>query len=599
MGRVYQLGAALTVVFGIQACEFPRDAKPSILIIAVEGLGFNSLNCDAEELGESSLEGLRTFCDESVRFSHAYTPSTLSQAALASVLTGLYPFDHGVRTNGSDFLSGRFRTLSEVASLRRYHTFFVSGGAPIWRKSGLAQGFEVFDDNLEPSVAQPFRPALEVSKLAVSWLEQQRDGRPFFATLFFADLQFPQWATVSDDGDPREKSHMGQVAEVMESLNVLVRYLKAEKLWHRTHVVLMGLNSLERPMTSLTGEPTLLSLKSSSTQVALFIKPVSKVRDTGLQWAIDRNVSLVDVSHTIFGWLNETPPASSLTELQPKTLVSALIQPEPNWNEERLILSESAWAEWLEGAGVRWAIRQKQFLYIHDRRPLIYNTLTDKLENMPLKAADPLWSSLSRDVNNLLVSTKAPQFRGVSPFWTDQLQVARELWREGRVRPVKGNPPWTRWYLRRALAQRNWKDVKRLASEIGDPAGTYVASKHLGEFYPLPRNSCLRLILHAKGDKKTYQSECQDERILALYSWQTAEGDEERSAAQERFTRLYSQNLLDQEIGRLNFLGGLRWDVDREWPAGPAAVDYLLTLKEFEPFVRKLPSLRQGEDVRL
>lgn len=597
MGRVYRLGVALLVTLSVQACEFSRDGKPSVLILAVEGLGFNSLNCDAEELGESSLEGLRTFCDESVRFSHAYTPSTLSQSALASVLTGLYPFDHGVRTNGSEFLSARFRSLAEVASARRYHTFFVSGGAPILRKSGLAQGFEVFDDNVEPSLGQPYRPALEVSRLALSWLEQQRDGRPFFAALYFADLQFPQLATVSDDGDAREKSHMGQVAEVMESLNILVRHLKAQKLWHRTHVILMGLNSLERPITQI--EPAALSLKSSSTQVALFIKPVSKARDTGLQWAIDRNVSLIDVSHTIFGWLGENPPPTSLSVLQPKTLVSALVQPEPNWNDERLILSESAWGDWLEGAGLRWALRQKQFLYIHDRRPLIFNTLTDKLENMPLKPGDPQWSLLSKDVAALLGQAQVQPFRGLSLFWSEQLRIARELWVEGRERPIKGNPPWTRWYLRQALNQRNWKEVRRLATEIGDPTGIYVASKHLGEFYPLPRNPCLRLILQAKGDKKAYQSECQDERLLALHAWRVAAADEDRGPVQERFTRLFGLNLLDQEIGRLNFLGGLRWDVDREWPTAPAAVDYILTLKEFDSFARRLPGLREGEDTRL
>lgn len=593
MGRV-----ALVTALCLTGCEFPRETKPSILVIAVDGLSFNSANCDAEELGESSLEGLKTFCEESVRFSHAFTPSTMSQSALASVLTGLYPFDHGVRTNGTEFLSARFRTLAEAASSRRYRTAFVSGGAPIWRKSGLAQGFEIFDDTVELSPAQLYRPASEVVKIAIKWFEEQSDGRPFFTTLFLADLQFPRVATVSDSGDAREKSRAGQVEEVMESLNVLVRFLKSEKRWNRTHVVLLGLNSLDRPASS--AEPSPLSLKSSSTQVALFMKPASKDRDAGLQWAIDRNVSLVDVSHTIFGWLNEAPPATSLPELQPKTLVSALIQPEPNWNEERLILSETAWPDWLEGAGVRWALRQKQFLYIHDKKPLIYNTLTDKLENMPLKSADPLWSSLSKDVNALLFKAKVPPFRGMSLFWTEQLQVAKELWVDrASPRPVKGNPPWTKWYLRRALVNKQWKEAKRLSQDLGDPVGTYVSSKHLGEFFPLPRNPCVRLVLHSKGDQKTYQSECEDERVLALHAWRTAGNDEEKAAAQERFTRANAQNLLDLEAGRMNYLGDLRWDVDREAPGGPNVADYLMSLKDFEPFVKKLPGLREAEDIRL
>src|SRR5690606_39048118 len=137
-----------------------------------------------------------------------------------------------------------------------------------------------------------------------------------------------------------------------------------------------------------------------------------------------------------------------------------------------------------------------------------------------------------------------------------------------------GNPPWTKWYLRRALNLKQWKEAKRLSQDLGDPVGTYVAAKHLGEFFPLPRNPCLRLILHSKGDPKAYQSECEDDRVLALHAWRTAKSDEEKAGAQERFSRSYSQNLLDLEAGRMNYLGDLRWDVDREAPGGPGVADY-------------------------
>jgi len=110
----------------LSGCELTRDNQPSVLVIAVEGLSFETVGCDAEE-----FEGLKDFCEESVRFSHAYTPSDMSQASMASLLTGLYPFDHGVRHNGDNFLSARFRTLAEGALARHYRTLFVSGGPPI------------------------------------------------------------------------------------------------------------------------------------------------------------------------------------------------------------------------------------------------------------------------------------------------------------------------------------------------------------------------------------------------------------------------------------------------------------------------------------
>lgn len=577
----------------VGGCDIARDREPSILVIAVEGLSFESLSCDVDELG-----GLKSFCEESVRFSHAYTPSGMSQAAMASLLTGLYPFDHLVRNNGNDFLSAKFRTLAEGALSRNYHTLFVSGGPPIWRKSGLAQGFEVFDDTMDLSPGIYYRPSEEVMRLFQHWSGEVQDGRSQFSVLFLADLQFPEVVTHTNEGEVRELSPDAQKEEVVESIGTLVGWLKAKKRWNSTHVVLVGLNTLSDH--NLKNEATPLSLRSAATQVTLFIKPARKERDNVIQWAVDRNVSLVDVGHTMFGWLGLEAPNSSLPELQPQSLANALSEAEPNWDENRLVLSETAWPDWLEGAGVRWAIRQNQFLYIHDKKPLIFNTLTDRLESLPLKKNDPLWTAMNADVMNLLHRSKAAPYQGMSPNWPEKIARAKELFKEGIVNePSSEDRTWNRWYLRLALNQRKWKDVKKYAQQLGDPIGSYIASKQLNEPGPMPKNNCLRLMLSTKGDKKSWQSECEDERVLALYSWQSARNDEERMQAQERFLRLQGHSFMDQEIGRLNYLNDLRWDVDRQIPEMPATVDYLLTLKELEPFNKKLAGFLGAKNGRL
>ncbi|NJL25006.1 MAG: sulfatase-like hydrolase/transferase [Calothrix sp. SM1_5_4] len=377
----------------------PKGEPALRLVIAVEGLGFETLNCEVDD-GESSVEGFNAFCAESVRFTHAFAPSTMSQATMASLLTGLYPVDHQVRNNGGDFLSARYKTLAEVALSRKYRTFFVSGGPPIWRKSGLAQGFEIFDDNMEIEPGIYYRPAEEVFRQLMQWIDRDLGGQSFMAAAFLADLQFPEIMTRTSDGVIREKSAQGQLEEIGESLGGLVRFLKARKRWNSTNVVLVGLNSLSRFPTD--EDPLPLSLRSDSVQVSLFIKPARKERDNPFQWTVDRDVSLVDVGHTMFHWLGGDAPSASLSQVQPRSLASALNKPEPNWKEDRLILTETAWPDWLEGGGVRWAIRQNQFLYIHDKRPLIFNTLTDRMESLPLRTNDPLWLSLNGDVMALI-----------------------------------------------------------------------------------------------------------------------------------------------------------------------------------------------------
>ena len=600
MGR-FMLRALIWTSFAaaLNGCDLPFKAGPSILMIAVEGLKTELLGCDTEFGGEPGMTGLQALCEESVRFSHAFAPSTMSQPNLSSLLTGLYPIDHGVHDNGTNFLSARHRTVAEAALSRRYRTLFVSGGPPIWRKSGLAQGFETFDDVVDVSPGMYYRRADEVFATTTHWLQHEVGTDPFLSVMYLADLQFPHVATKTNDGVVREKSAVAQLEEITESLDDLVRTLKARRRWNHTNVILVGVSG-DLGGGESEREPAITSLRAGSVQVSLLIKPAQKERDNVISWAVDRNVSLVDVGRTMLEWLGEAPPKSSLPLATPESLVPALTSAEPNVTEDRLILTESGWPEWRDQAGIRFAVRQNQFVFVHDRRPLIFNTLTDRMESLSLKPTDPLWTSLNEDVMSLLSDPRTTPFEGGARGTLDQLDVARELWRDHvGNRRARRDDPWARWYLRQALTARDWREVRKLATELNDPVGVFVAARNLGEAAHTPRQPCLRLVLPPRHDRRNYRPECEDERTLALYAWQSAKSDEERQSAQERSMRLFTNAWIDQDVGRLNLLNGLRWDVARRYPEKPATIEYLLTLKDFEPFARKVLSFLNAKDLRL
>src|ERR1039457_5933799 len=92
--------ASGTLIFLSLGCSpsSPRG-DGSILIIAVSNFRADDLTCGLS--GDSITPQLDTICKESVRFTHAYTPSVLTIPALASILTGLYPAEHGVHRNGA------------------------------------------------------------------------------------------------------------------------------------------------------------------------------------------------------------------------------------------------------------------------------------------------------------------------------------------------------------------------------------------------------------------------------------------------------------------------------------------------------------------
>ncbi|MEQ1664827.1 MAG: sulfatase-like hydrolase/transferase, partial [Bdellovibrionales bacterium] len=95
--------ALLILLLNISGCSWQTPRGPSILVIAIESLGADSFYCGKPD--SEFADGLGLLCADGVRFTHAYTPSTMSQAAMASVFTGMYPKDTGVRHNGSQYLS--------------------------------------------------------------------------------------------------------------------------------------------------------------------------------------------------------------------------------------------------------------------------------------------------------------------------------------------------------------------------------------------------------------------------------------------------------------------------------------------------------------
>src|ERR1700722_6704476 len=84
-----RFGTSLVALFCIfvTGCgpSLPRG-EGSILIVAISNFRADDLGCGLS--GDSITPQLDLICQESIRFTHAYTPSTLGVPALASIFTG-------------------------------------------------------------------------------------------------------------------------------------------------------------------------------------------------------------------------------------------------------------------------------------------------------------------------------------------------------------------------------------------------------------------------------------------------------------------------------------------------------------------------------
>ncbi|MBX9769684.1 MAG: sulfatase-like hydrolase/transferase, partial [Bdellovibrionales bacterium] len=369
--------AALVVggAVSIFGCQFQSEKKDSVLIVAVDAIP--QIYCD-EGIGQEVL--FKTLCQESVRFTHAFTTSTSAQAALASILTGLFPFEHRLRDNSTrSTLSAKFETLAERALREGYRTSLISGGPPIWRTSGLGQGFEMVEDNVTLSQERLFRKFGESVDLFIGWTEQVDSDVPFFSVLYAPDNRFL---------NPNSNDYLSSEFER------LIAELKKKKRWDSTHVVLVGLSGAGLPLY----DPLPMSLTNRTTQVPLLVKPARKPRDTPLIWKVDANVSLADIGAGILKLLGGGEPEIPAEEgrqgapkkmFQVQSLDPIFLGSTVSFEGQRLIPIESAWADWRWGWNIRFALLNGENLYIHDKEPLIYNTLVDRDQSLPLNSEDP------------------------------------------------------------------------------------------------------------------------------------------------------------------------------------------------------------------
>lgn len=570
-------------------------SSPSVLVIAVDDLSVLDILCN-EEMTNANRSGFEILCKESVRFTHAFNPSVLAVPTLSSILTGVYPFQHRVRNNGQPGLDPQFTTVAEVALTKNYRTAFFSGGPPVWRKSGLNQGFELFDDNIIPTRQTLYRPFSSSTKSLMQWLRQDVGHSSFFAMMYVPDLIFTNTVTLNEFGETRNLSHESQLDELDSNLFQLFSDLKASHRWNSTTLVVVGLNghtSDDRP-----GELTPLNLHSENTQVALFVKPAQKVRDEALQWKIDRNVSLVDLGQSLFELVGAESNPNKPVGIFPVFSLKQLVQRnQMEWPENRLILMESDWAQWRGFSNRRSAVLSNHTLLIYDKEPQFFNTLTDRLETNPLRG-----SEMSPDERNqILAALDAVEgepwlgldkdlFKKYTPGFYRWLRLDQKapLLRDlkARVNGKNVDPDTLRWAALLAFELKDWSSLKTLGLKSEQPFWQFVADRNGAAgtvtHFNMFQDACLRLLEVPKLDSADIKK-CDNSLFLDFIDWQRADLlNLSRDTQRRRFERAYLNYLVDQNIKEGNLATTLIWDTSTKNQLGPELVDLVLSLPEYQ-----------------
>lgn len=164
-----------------------RTAEQNVLLVTVGTLRADALGSYG---GPAATPNLDRLAAAGVRFEFAHAHAVVTLPSHASILTGLYPFEHGIHDNAGYRLPEESLTLAAMLRAEGFATGAFVGASPLDSRFGLDNGFDVYDDRFgyaegpsDFTVAE--RPAEAVVEAARTWIESQSE--PWFAWVHLFD----------------------------------------------------------------------------------------------------------------------------------------------------------------------------------------------------------------------------------------------------------------------------------------------------------------------------------------------------------------------------------------------------------------------------
>lgn len=226
------------VLLSLGGCFKRPSSHPNVLVLAVEHLSPEDGVC-TENVQTGVQSGLDLLCETAVELDSVRAPSQWAVPSLAALLFGLPPDKLRVQTN-KDYVTADFESFPEKASAKGWSTSFFGSSPLFMRRSGLAQGFEAFEESPQVEVQSWGRRADQVVQNFLRWQSDQ-NGSAFYSVLTFSDLNFPWVKSSSLSGQERPRSVEGRVEALYDSWLVLFRAMKERRIWDDTWIVVVGL----------------------------------------------------------------------------------------------------------------------------------------------------------------------------------------------------------------------------------------------------------------------------------------------------------------------------------------------------------------------
>src|SRR3954452_1120081 len=229
--------------------EVRRDPAQNILLVTIDTLRADAIGASGN--ATVSTPWIDRLAAGGVRFDQAHASTVVTLPSHANILSGVYPFRHGVRENAGFRFPETTETLATLLRARGYRTGAFVSAFPLDSRFGLTRGFDVYDDRFPKSDATAFRVperrGADTVTAALRWIDGAAPAasaapgdRPWFAWVHLYEPHFPYAPPEPYASRYRDRPYFGEIAAADAALEPLLQRVLDGASVRPTLVILTG-----------------------------------------------------------------------------------------------------------------------------------------------------------------------------------------------------------------------------------------------------------------------------------------------------------------------------------------------------------------------
>jgi arylsulfatase A-like enzyme/Flp pilus assembly protein TadD len=211
------VAALIAITIGLRS---RRHTAPDVILITIDTLRADSLGFAGNTRVKTPF--IDSLAARGTVFTNAHAHNVVTLPSHTNILTGLYPYQHGIRDNAGFTLDASHPTLGAMMKRAGYATAAFVSAFPLDSRFGLNAGFDVYDDKYrEASNPLDFvvqeRPAEETLNAARAWYNSAHGKKFLWVHLYDPHAPYDPPAPFREQY--RDAPYLGEIAYVDDQLS--------------------------------------------------------------------------------------------------------------------------------------------------------------------------------------------------------------------------------------------------------------------------------------------------------------------------------------------------------------------------------------------